>query len=286
MIHPSPNADPAEKDPVCGMKVVPGHSKGGTAWYDGKAYYFCNPKCRDRFVLDALKYLGPRRVPVAVPAPGVEYTCPMDPQIVRAVPGSCPICGMALEPRTLTLDEPPNPELVQMSRRFFVCVGPAAATLLLSMSDLLPGAPLQRALGASLTGWLQFSLATPVVLWGGWPFFQRAFESVVHRRLNMFTLIGLGTGVAWCFSVFALLFPGALPGAFHAHGAMAPLYFEAAAVITTLVLLGQMLELGARGQTASAIRALLGLAPKNATASASATRRPRCRSRPSGWEIG
>jgi Cu+-exporting ATPase len=191
-----------------------------------------------------------------------EWTCPMHPQIVRDAPGSCPICGMALEPRTVLGEEPPNPELVDMTRRFWVSAVLAGLTLFLAMSEVIPGQPVQRAIGMRVALWLQLALATPVVLWGGWPFFQRGWASIVHRHLNMFTLIALGTGVAYAFSVVALLFPSALPAAFHAHGGMPPVYFEAAAVITALVLLGQVLELRARSQTSGAIRALLGLAPK------------------------
>jgi Cu+-exporting ATPase len=190
-----------------------------------------------------------------------EWVCPMHPQIVRDAPGSCPICGMALEPRTVLAEEPPNPELVGMRRRFRVSVPLAAATLLLSMSELIPGQPVQHALGMKLAAWLELVLATPVVIWGGWPFFVRGFNSVVNRHLNMFTLIALGTGIAYLFSVVALLVPNALPAAFRMHG-VPPVYFETAAVITTLVLLGQVLELRARSETSGAIRALLGLAPK------------------------
>jgi Cu+-exporting ATPase len=186
----------------------------------------------------------------------------MHSQIVRDAPGSCPICGMALEPRTSLAEEAPNPELIDMKRRFWVSAILAAATLFLAMSELIPGQPVQQALGMKLTMWLQFLLATPVVLWGGWPFFQRGWASLVNRHLNMFTLIALGTGVAYVFSVVALLFPSALPAAFRMATGMPPIYFEAAAVITALVLLGQVLELRARSQTSGAIRALLGLAPK------------------------
>jgi Cu+-exporting ATPase len=169
---------------------------------------------------------------------------------------------MALEPRTVMGEEPPNPELIDMRRRFWVSAVLAAATLLLAMSEMIPGQPVQHAIGMRLSLWLQFILATPVVLWGGWPFFQRGWASLVNRHLNMFTLIALGTGVAYAFSLFALLFPHALPAEFRMHGGMPPVYFEAAAVITALVLLGQVLELRARSQTSGAIRALLGLQPK------------------------
>jgi Cu+-exporting ATPase len=298
--HDEATSAPTAKDPVCGMSVDPAHARGGSHEHAGKTYYFCNPKCRGKFAAEPEKYLAPTPPP-AQPAPkGATYVCPMDPevrqdhpgpcpkcgmalepespalatrtewvcpmhpQIVRDAPGSCPICGMALEPRTVTLDEEPNHELIDMSRRFWISTALAAVTLLLAMSEMIPGQPVQRALGMHTALWLQFILASPVVLWGGWPFFQRGWASVVNRHLNMFTLIALGTGTAYIFSVIALLFPSWLPSAFlDAHG-MPPVYFEAAAVITALVLLGQVLELRARSQTSSAIRALLQLAPKTA----------------------
>jgi Cu+-exporting ATPase len=196
------------------------------------------------------------------PATKTEWVCPMHPQIVRDAPGSCPICGMALESRTVFGQEAPNPELIDMKRRFWVSAPLAAVTLFLAMSEMIPGQPVQHALGMRLSMWLQFALATPVVLWGGSPFFQRGWTSLLNRHLNMFTLIALGTGVAYAFSLVALLFPHAFPAAVRVHGDMPPVYFEAAAVITALVLLGQVLELRARSQTSGAIRALLGLAPK------------------------
>jgi P-type Cu+ transporter len=192
-----------------------------------------------------------------------DYVCPMHPEIVRAEPGSCPICGMALEPRTVTLADAPSPELADMTRRFWVSAALTLPILALAMSDLVPGAPLHRAVGATALAWIQLALATPVVLWGGLPFFQRGWVSLVTRRLNMFTLIAIGTGAAYLFSVFALLAPGALPHAMR-HAGGVPVYFEAAAAIITLVLLGQVLELKARSATSGAIRALLGLAPRTA----------------------
>jgi Cu+-exporting ATPase len=195
---------------------------------------------------------------------GTQYVCPMHAQIVRDAPGSCPICGMALEPRTATAEEAPNPELVSMRRRFFVSIGPAAIVFLMGMSELLPGMPLHRALGMRTVAWVEFALATPVVLWGAWPFFVRAVQSLVRRSLNMFTLFGLGIGVAYGYSVVALLAPSLFPASFRGEDGGVAVYFEAAAVIVALVLLGQVLELGARSETNAAIRALLHLAPKTA----------------------
>ena len=203
--------------------------------------------------------------PVGAEAPmtRTEYVCPMHPQIVRDAPGSCPICGMALEPRTVTGDEE-NAELRDMSRRFWVSVALSVPLLVFVMGDMLPGQPLRHGLSSRLIGWLQLVLATPVVLWGGWPFFARGWASIVNRSLNMFTLIALGTGTAYVYSVVAALAPGMFPESFRTHGGEVELYFEAAAIITTLVLLGQVIELRARSQTSSAIKALLGLTPKTA----------------------
>ena len=198
------------------------------------------------------------------PATRVEYTCPMHPQIARPGPGSCPICGMALEPRTVIAEVPENPELVSMTRRFWTSVALTIPVLLLGMSDLIPGQPLQRFLTMSAIGWIELGLATPVVLWGGWSFFERGWTSVVNRSLNMFTLIALGSGTAFLYSVVAVLFPQLFPATFRGTGGALPVYFEAAAAITTLVLLGQVLELRARSRTSAAIRSLLQLSPKNA----------------------
>ncbi len=198
------------------------------------------------------------------PATRIEYTCPMHPQIVRSGPGSCPICGMALEPRTVIAEEPENPELVSMTRRFWTSVALTIPVLLLGMSDMIPGQPLQRLLTTRSMGWMELALATPVVLWGGWPFFERGWASIVNRSLNMFTLIALGTGTAFVYSVVAVLFPQLFPGTFRGAQGEVPVYFEAAAAITTLVLLGQVLELRARSRTSAAIRSLLRLTPKNA----------------------
>jgi Cu+-exporting ATPase len=201
---------------------------------------------------------------VTSPKEKIEYTCPMHPQIVRDAPGNCPICGMTLEPRAISLDDEKNPELVEMTRRFWVGVVLTVPLLLIAMSDVVPGNPLARLISMRVLGWIQFALATPVVLWGGWPFFVRGWQSLVNRSLNMFTLIGLGVSVAYVFSVVAKLFPEIFPPSFRDSMGEVPLYFEAAAAITTLVVLGQVLELRARSQTGAAIKALLGLAPKTA----------------------
>ncbi|HKO92721.1 MAG TPA: HAD-IC family P-type ATPase, partial [Polyangiaceae bacterium] len=191
-----------------------------------------------------------------------QYVCPMHPEIVRDAPGSCPICGMALEPRQATAEEEPNPELRDMQRRFWLSLGLTVPTMLLAMSDLLPTG-MRPSISPQWVVWAQLALSAPVVLWGGWPFFQRGWASIINRHLNMFTLIALGMLAAFGFSVFATLFPSLLPHSTF-HGGMPPVYYEAAAVITTLVLLGQVLELRARSATSGAIRALLGLAPKTA----------------------
>ncbi len=193
-----------------------------------------------------------------------EWVCPMHPEIVRDAPGDCPKCGMALEPRTAAAGEEENHELVDMRRRFWVSVALTIPLMGIAMGEHLPGHPLLRIAGASTLGWLQLVLATPVVLWGGWPFFVRGWQSVVHRSLNMFTLIGLGVSVSYLYSLVAKLFPGIFPPSFRLEGGGVAVYFEAAAAIVTLVLLGQVLELKARGRTGAAVKALLGLAPKTA----------------------
>jgi Cu+-exporting ATPase len=210
------------------------------------------PKCG--MALEPLEPAAPARV---------EYTCPMHPEIVRDRPGSCPICGMALEPRTVTASDE-NPELADMSRRFWMCVLLTLPLLPLMIVDMWPGRPLEHRIGARVLGWFQLAIATPVVLWGGWPFFERGWASIVNRHLNMFTLIALGTGAAYVYSAAAVLFPQLFPDSFRAHGGQLALYFEAAAVIVTLVLLGQVLELRARSRTSAAIRGLLALAPPTA----------------------
>ena len=201
---------------------------------------------------------------VAPAATRIEYVCPMHPEIVKQEPGPCPICGMALEPRTVTLEEEVSPELVDMTRRFWTGAVLTAPIFFFAMSDFIPGQPVQRLLSFQFLNWVQLVLATPVVLWGGWPFFQRGWASIVNRSLNMFTLIAIGVGTAYVYSVFAAFFPGLFPESFRGHGGEVGVYFDAAAVITTLVLMGQVLELRARSRTSSAIKALLGLAPKTA----------------------
>ncbi len=203
--------------------------------------------------------------PIEITAPNTktEYTCPMHPEIVRDEPGFCPVCGMALEPRTVTADEA-NEELVDMTRRFKIGLVLTVPLFLIAMSDLIPGQPLQHALSGRLLKYIQFALATPVVLWAGWPFFERGWASIVNRSLNMFTLIAIGTGVAYLYSVVATLLPDIFPASLRGHGGEVGVYFEVSAVIIVLVLLGQVLELRARSQTGSAIKALLGLAPKTA----------------------
>jgi Cu+-exporting ATPase len=249
------------------MDVTPGDAAGGSAEHAGTTYWFCNPSCRERFVADPARYLDPPKPGPDAPesATGQDtrvYTCPMHPEVRQVGPGSCPKCGMALEPLEVTVEEGPNPELVDMTRRFWVSLALTVPVLALAMGEMLAPA-LVAALGPTAWLWIQLVLSTPVVLWGGWPFFVRGGQSLVTRHLNMFTLIALGTGAAFAYSVFAVLFPGALPHAMR-HGGVPAVYFEAAAVITTLVLLGQLLELRARSATSGAIRALLGLQPKTA----------------------
>ena len=200
----------------------------------------------------------------APPKASTQWVCPMHPEIVRDAPGTCPICGMALEPRTVSLEEDANPELADMTRRFWVSLTLSLPLLFIAMSEMIPGQPVQHLLSPGVIAWLQLALATPVVLWGGWPFFERGWASVVNRNLNMFSLISLGVGAAYLYSLIAVLFPDIFPESFKGHQGQVPLYFEAAAIITVLVLLGQVLELRARSQTSSAIKALLRLAPRTA----------------------
>src|SRR5262245_39827518 len=301
----------AVTDPVCGMSVN-SDSAAGSFEYQGQTYYFCSQQCLSRFRDDPQRYLNARTEPeparTSIPAksedsspegkntytcpmhpevrsdrPGscpkcgmalepitpvavkekIEYTCPMHPQIVRDAPGNCPICGMALEPRVVTGEEE-NAELKDMKRRFWTSTALTLPLLFLAMSEFIPGDPVRMGLGPRNVVWISLALATPVVLWGGWPFFVRLWQSLVNRSLNMFTLIGLGIGVAYVYSVIAALAPQIFPASFRDMHGTVPVYFEAAAVITTLVLLGQVLELKARSSTSAAIKALLGLAPKTA----------------------
>jgi Cu+-exporting ATPase len=259
--HPHHAATPADghvADPVCGMSVDP-HTAKHRHQYEGHPYYFCSAGCRTKFAADPQKYLGPKQAAEPVPE-GTVYTCPMHPQIRQIGPGSCPICGMALEPEIATADTGPNPELADMTRRFWIGLLLAAPVVVLEMGGHLIGA--HRWLAQSVSNWIQLVFATPVVLWAGWPFLMRGFQSLRTRNLNMFTLIALGTGVAWIYSIAATVAPELFPPAFRDHGGAVAAYFEAAAVITVLVLLGQVLELRAREATSGAIKALLDLAPK------------------------
>ena len=255
--HPKGHGGPTAIDPVCGMTVTI-KPESLVAEHDGCTYYFCGAKCRTKFMADPQQYLSPRQTAAA--PEGVDWTCPMHPEVIRDRPGSCPICGMALEPLTPTLTTGPNPELADMTRRFWIALALTVPVFALDMSGHLFGA--HRWLTQQASNWVQFALATPVVLWAGWPFFERGWASLVSRHLNMFTLIAMGTGVAWIYSVVATLAPDAFPSAFRAHDGSVAVYFEAAAVITVLVLLGQVLELRARETTGGAIRALLDLTPK------------------------
>jgi Cu+-exporting ATPase len=248
-------------DPVCGMTVEPAKAAGSYE-YGGKRWYFCNAGCLEKFRNNPKKYTGERAaIPHhSEPLTGAVYTCPMHPEIVRNGPGACPICGMALEPLVATLEDRENPELADMRRRFWISAVLTAPILLVAMGEMFGG----HWFTSRMEVWIQLLLATPVVLWGGWPFFERAWASIWHRSPNMFTLIAMGTGTAYGYSVIAALFPSLFPDSFRGHNSEVAVYFEAAAVITVLVLLGQVLELRARGQTSSAIRALLGLTPKTA----------------------
>ncbi|MEP7305945.1 MAG: heavy metal-binding domain-containing protein, partial [Acidobacteriota bacterium] len=287
-------------DPVCGMSINPADAVGH-ADYKGNTYSFCHQDCLQRFRADPAEFLekgrtavpaagdgaverdytcpmdpeirqqGPGPCPkcgmalepvMAAPVTKTEWTCPMHPEIVRDAPGSCPICGMALEPRVVTLDEK-NPELDDMTRRFRLSLLFTAPILALMISEFLPGQPLQGLLPHGALNWVELVLASPAILWGGWPFFQRGWASVVTRHLNMFTLIALGVGASYVYSIVATIVPGIFPESFRMGNQIA-VYFEPAAVIVVLVLLGQVLELRARSRTSSAIRNLLGLAPKTA----------------------
>ena len=246
-------------DPVCGMKVDPVTSKHRHE-HAGTTYHFCCAGCRTKFAADPAAYLNPR--PVQPAKPGATYTCPMDPQIRQVGPGACPICGMALEPLEISAEAPPNHELADMSRRFWIGFALTLPLFVLEMGSHL--AWLNQTLPGRWSVWIQLALATPVVLWAGWPFFQRGAASVRTGHLNMFTLVALGTGTATLYSLVATVAPGLFPAGFRMMGGTVAVYFEAAAVITVLVLLGQVLELRARERTGGAIRALLNLAPKTA----------------------
>ncbi|MEP6945393.1 MAG: heavy metal translocating P-type ATPase [Acidobacteriota bacterium] len=248
-------------DPVCGM-TVSAATAAGTHDHRGETYYFCSPGCLSKFKSDPDKYLDPAKA--APPPLDVEYTCPMHPQIVQIGPGSCPICGMALEPKEISLDDRPDPEYADMKRRFAISALLTLPVFVLAMGEMFMA--FQQAVPPRVSIWVQFLLATPVVWWGGFPFFQRAIQSVKNVSPNMFTLIAIGTGAAYFLSIAALFAPGLFPAAMiDPHTGLVPGYFESAAVITTLVLLGQVLELRARSQTSSAIKELLRLAPENAT---------------------
>ncbi len=284
--HHSPADAPAhtrETDPVCGMTTTP-ETAAGSAEFGGRRYYFCSTDCHHRFEADPARFVGPSpaghpdggepgspasAVAATAPTPPepatkVEYSCPMHPEVVSDRPGSCPKCGMALEPRTVTAEEGPNPELDDMTRRFRVGAVLTVPVFALAMADMIPGRPLHHVLDMRAMNWVQLLLATPVVVWGGWPFFARGWESVRNLSPNMFTLIALGVGAAYLYSLAATVAPGLFPEGFRAaSGAVEP-YFDTAAVVTVLVLLGQVLELRARSQTAGAVRRLLGLAPKTA----------------------
>lgn len=250
------------KDPVCGMAVDP-HETTHRAQYGGRPYYFCSSGCQSKFEADPARYVDPKVATAADIAPaGATYTCPMHPEIRQVGPGSCPICGMALESVLVTAEAQPNAELIDMSRRFWIGLVLALPVAILEMGGHL--LDLDHVIPRHLSNWIQLALATPVVLWAGWPFFERGWHSLVSRNFNMFTLIAMGTGVAWGYSVVATLMPGIFPPAFRGHDGSVAVYFEAAAVITVLVLLGQVLELRARESTGGAIRALLDLAPKTA----------------------
>ena len=287
-----------ERDPVCGMTVDPARAAGSYV-YAGRTHYFCSDRCLAKFKANPAAFVstpkvespsdagvvytcpmhpeirqnGPGTCPKcgmgleplggAAPSTKLEYTCPMHPEVVSDHPGNCPKCGMALEPRTVAVEEGPNPELVDMSRRFWVGLALGLPVFLIAMADMLPWRPL-HALDMRVLNWLQLALATPVVMWSGWPFFERAWASVKNRSPNMFTLIALGVGAAYLYSLAATIAPGIFPAGFRtAHGAVEP-YFDTAAVVTVLVLLGQVLELRARSHTSGAIRRLLGLTPKTA----------------------
>ncbi|AWM04196.1 heavy metal translocating P-type ATPase [Bradyrhizobium amphicarpaeae] len=249
------------KDPVCGMSVDPATSKHRFT-HHGETFHFCSAGCRTKFAADPAKYLAKEKAPEPEMPAGTIYTCPMHPEIRQVGPGSCPICGMALEPEMASLDTGPNPELADMMRRFWIGGALALPAVVLEMGGHLAGP--HNWIDPTLSNWIQLAFATPVVLWAGWPFFVRGWQSLLTRNLNMFTLIAMGTGVAYVYSIIGTVAPQVFPADFRGHGGAVAVYFEAAAVITVLVLLGQVLELRARDATSGAIKALLQLAPKTA----------------------
>ena len=259
------------RDPVCGMIVKPATTKH-QAEHDGQTYYFCSDGCKAKFLADPARFLKPadKGAPAAPAAPvapeptGTIYTCPMHPQIRRDAPGSCPICGMALEPEGIPEPEGANPELKDMTRRFVIGAILATPIFVLEMGGHLGLLNIEHIVSMTTSMWIQFALSTPIVFWCAWPFFQRAWASVLNRSPNMFTLIALGVGAAYGYSLVATFAPGLFPASLRQHGGLIPVYYEAAAVVTVLVLLGQVLELRAREKTGGAIRALLKLAPKTA----------------------
>ena len=250
------------RDPVCGMSVDP-HTAVHRADHGSHPYYFCAAGCRTKFIADPAKYLTPSELQSHEPVPeGTIYTCPMHPEIRQIGPGACPICGMALEPAVMTADTPPNPELADFTRRFWIGLALTIPVFILEMGSHL--VDIGHLVPPQISNWIQLLLATPVVLWAGWPFCERGWKSVINRSLNMFTLVAMGTGVAWAYSVVATVAPDVFPPAFRRMDGAVAVYFEAAAIIVVLVLLGQLLELRAREATGGAIRALLDLAPKTA----------------------
>ncbi len=263
-ISESETATEVVDDPVCGMQVDP-HTSPHSARHDGETYHFCSAHCRGKFVGDPDKYLHGAG-DAAEPAPaGTRYTCPMHPEVVTEGPDSCPLCGMALEPMGIpAADEGPNPELIDMTRRFWVSLVLSLPLLVMEMGQHLFALPIDRVVPPAVNPLLQFVFATPVLLWGGWPFFQRGWASIRTGNLNMFTLIAVGTGAAYLYSLVATVAPGAFPDAMRTSLGLVPVYYESAAVIVALVLLGQVLELRARERTGGAIRALLRLAPETA----------------------
>jgi len=314
------SAHSMQKDPVCGMTVEPSNT-AAVHKHQGKTYYFCGASCAQKFQIDPKRYVAeshaqlvpsvtngedytcPMHPDVRKKGPGncpkcgmalepvaptrlthrVEYTCPMHPEIVRSEPGNCPICGMALEPREISTRDEESPELAEMRRRFWVSLVLTVPLLIAAMGDAIPGGPLKQLASQRTWTWVELILGTPVVLWGGWPFFVRAWQSIMNRSLNMFTLIGLGVAVAYVYSLFAALAPGIFPPSFRDRTGHVGVYFEAAAVIVTLVLLGQVLELKARSQTGAAIKAPLGLAPKPARLVPTGKRTGRCKAARAAW---